>query len=446
MQEKIKINQENYYIICEVAKISNSINDLAIKLGWKDYPTKKKLKELLLKNKFDITVFPNANAENSIFNNQSKLQDAVKKSFNYTEVIKLFTNKVAAGHYPTLKRYIKKFNLDISHFSPYKNVTLKSKKIISNEEMFIANSLASSSAVRKRIIKEKLLPYKCQCGNEGVWRNKKMTLQMDHKNGNRTDNRLENLEFLCPNCHVITPTYGSKNKVSNKRSIKEKKTEKAMRIKDSLKTIKNKKIEDNKDLILNNLINYNSFIDILNAVNLPRNSKNYAALNNFFDVNKNPEVDEFLKRVDRKIQYPYLKKLKKLIQEKGYSKVAEELGCSDRGLRKHIDSHTKKIVNYPDIPILKQMVEEKGYAQVARELGCSLEAVRKHIFRNDTEPKAPKKKIVYPEVPLLITMVAEKGFVQVGKELGCSDNAVRKYLKKNKIDLTTISINGKVTV
>jgi predicted transcriptional regulator len=110
-----------------------------------------------------------------------------------------------------------------------------------------------------------------------------------------------------------------------------------------------------------------------------------------------------------------------------------------------IKKHTKKVVSYPPLPLLKQMVAEKGYSQVAQELGCSLEAVRKHIFRNDTEHiKVEKKKVTYPDVNVLITMVIEKGFVQVGKELGCSDNAIRKYLKKNNIDINTIVINKSI--
>lgn len=439
MQEKIQINQENYNKILDIAKSSNSLNDLAIKLGWKDYSKKQKIKDILLKNNFEISTFPNLSAENSIFNNEEKLREAVKNSFSYTDVIKLFVERIAGGHYPTLKEYIKKFNLDISHFSPHKNSNIKINNKISDEELFKINSSASARTVRKRVIKENLLPYKCKCGNEGHWLNQELTLQLDHKNGNRNDNRLENLEFLCPNCHSITPTYGSRNKVSNKRPTKVKKAEKLEKIKQKFQVLKLTKIKENKGLILQNIAQYNSLIDILKHIKLPRNTKNYHALNNFLNENKTPEVEDFLKRADRKVEYPYLKKLKKLIQEKGYLSVAEELGCSDRGLRKHIEKRTKKSIPYPAMQILKQMVAEKGYSGVARELGCNLEAVRKHIFRNDTEPREERKKIVYPDVPSLISMVEEKGYLQVGKELGCSDNAIRKYLKNNNIDLKTIT-------
>ena len=64
-----------------------------------------------------------------------------------------------------------------------------------------------------RVIKNNnLINYSCSCGNTGIWNNKSLTLQLEHKNGNNTDNRIENLEYLCPNCHSQTNTYGSKNK------------------------------------------------------------------------------------------------------------------------------------------------------------------------------------------------------------------------------------------
>lgn len=44
------------------------------------------------------------------------------------------------------------------------------------------------------------------------WNNKALSLQLDHINGVNTDNRVENLRWLCPNCHSQTDTYGSKNK------------------------------------------------------------------------------------------------------------------------------------------------------------------------------------------------------------------------------------------
>lgn len=66
--------------------------------------------------------------------------------------------------------------------------------------------------LNKRLVKEKILEYKCSCCGISEWNNKPITLQLDHINGNNSDHRLENLRLICPNCHSQTDTYCGKNK------------------------------------------------------------------------------------------------------------------------------------------------------------------------------------------------------------------------------------------
>ena len=64
------------------------------------------------------------------------------------------------------------------------------------------------------IRKHNLLEYKCSTCNIDSWNGKKLVLELDHINWNHTDNRLENLRFLCPNCHSQTDTFRGRNKNS----------------------------------------------------------------------------------------------------------------------------------------------------------------------------------------------------------------------------------------
>jgi 5-methylcytosine-specific restriction endonuclease McrA len=70
----------------------------------------------------------------------------------------------------------------------------------------------STLKLKKRMITEKILPYVCdECGIS-EWKNKSLTLQLDHIDGNSKNHRLENLRLLCPNCHAQTETWCGKNK------------------------------------------------------------------------------------------------------------------------------------------------------------------------------------------------------------------------------------------
>lgn len=65
-----------------------------------------------------------------------------------------------------------------------------------------------ANPIRDKIIREKLIPYQCaNCGCDGNWNGKQLTLQLHHKDGNHYNDDLGNLEFLCPNCHATTESY-----------------------------------------------------------------------------------------------------------------------------------------------------------------------------------------------------------------------------------------------
>jgi len=80
-----------------------------------------------------------------------------------------------------------------------------------NEEVFVENSTYARHNIKRRLIKQKMIEYVCQdCGIDGNWNGKKLSLQLDHTNGVNNDNRVENLRFLCPNCHSQTNNFSGK--------------------------------------------------------------------------------------------------------------------------------------------------------------------------------------------------------------------------------------------
>jgi 5-methylcytosine-specific restriction endonuclease McrA len=65
--------------------------------------------------------------------------------------------------------------------------------------------------IKARLVKAGLFDNSCQSCGIVDWRGRPLSMHLDHVNGIRNDNRLENLRMLCPNCHSQTPTYGGRN-------------------------------------------------------------------------------------------------------------------------------------------------------------------------------------------------------------------------------------------
>lgn len=83
---------------------------------------------------------------------------------------------------------------------------------ISINEALVRNSTFTKSHLKAKLLKNKLLENKCyECEIGPQWNGKVLNLQVDHINGCNTDHRIENLRFLCPNCHSQTPTFCGAN-------------------------------------------------------------------------------------------------------------------------------------------------------------------------------------------------------------------------------------------
>ena len=63
----------------------------------------------------------------------------------------------------------------------------------------------------ERLVREGIFERCCACCGRTEWNGQPIPLELDHVNGDRSDNRLENLRLLCPNCHAQTPTWRGRN-------------------------------------------------------------------------------------------------------------------------------------------------------------------------------------------------------------------------------------------
>ncbi|HEX3456778.1 MAG TPA: HNH endonuclease signature motif containing protein [Candidatus Baltobacteraceae bacterium] len=75
----------------------------------------------------------------------------------------------------------------------------------------LANPKRCRSHLKGRLLRAMLLENRCQVCGLSEWLGRPINAHLDHINGIKDDNRLENLRMLCPNCHSQTPTYSGRN-------------------------------------------------------------------------------------------------------------------------------------------------------------------------------------------------------------------------------------------
>ena len=157
--------------------------------------------------------------ENKIYKlSDEQFVELLKKSSTISEVLfKLgYTVKGNSWGYSQVKRRMDDLNLDYSIFKG-KSAVMKITKLnnVKKEDILKENCRHQRTVLRRYVIKNNLIPYKCAICGCTEWQGKTLSLELDHINGVNNDNRLENLRFLCPNCHSQTSTYGSRNQQLN---------------------------------------------------------------------------------------------------------------------------------------------------------------------------------------------------------------------------------------
>ena len=178
-------------------------------------------------------IFENANKFELRHYSKKEIEDAVIRANNLAEAIKNLKLFSKGANYITIRKYIKQYNINTSHFLTKRNYEYLHLNKKSLEEILVENSSYNRGNLKKRLYDDGLKKRECElCGQGEEWQGRKMSLILDHINGINNDNRFENLRIVCPNCNATLDTHCGKNKTKEKREIKKK-------IKDENKTIIN---------------------------------------------------------------------------------------------------------------------------------------------------------------------------------------------------------------
>lgn len=224
--------------------------------------------------------------------NDEEFKKAVNECSTISDVLRRFNIPVNQGYYnKVFHDEIKKLELSIDHFSkrtPPSNAWTF-EKIFTKDSKY----KGGSSSLKNKLIKNLILENKCsECGLEPEWNGKKLSMHLDHINGEPTDNRIENLRILCPNCHSQTETYCGSKKRKKKHAYK----------------FECKKCRGQK-----------------------KTTSSLYCISCSKDVIKS--------KAKPKIKWPDIEILKKMLEDSNFVQVGKKLGVSDNAVRKHLKKH-----------------------------------------------------------------------------------------------------------
>jgi hypothetical protein len=144
---------------------------------------------------------------------KEQLIKAIQESTSKAQALIKLGLAPKGGNYKIISKTIKDNAIDVSHFTGRgwnKGKTFGPKRPIQD---YLSNKYPiTSHKLRCRLIREKIFEHKCSSCFLDKWLNKPMPLELEHKDGNHSNNCLTNLCLLCPNCHAFTSTYRGKNK------------------------------------------------------------------------------------------------------------------------------------------------------------------------------------------------------------------------------------------
>ena len=128
--------------------------------------------------------------------------NAVKNSKSIAGTLRLLKLREVGGNYYTVKKHLQRLELDTSHWT--------GQGWNKGEQLKEWSKYVRVSNAKIHIIK--LKGHKCEWCNLSMWRDLPIMLEVDHIDGNRTNNKYNNLRLLCPNCHSQTPTWRNKKR------------------------------------------------------------------------------------------------------------------------------------------------------------------------------------------------------------------------------------------
>ena len=146
---------------------------------------------------------------------EQEAREAVASSRSFSEALRKLGMRPAGGNHRLFKGWVERWQISTTHFDGGASARRRPSKTAKPlSEVLVRNSTYSRNKLKQRLFAEGLKDRCCEmCSQDENWQGRTMSLILDHINGVPDDNRLENLQIVCPNCAATLDTHcGRKNR------------------------------------------------------------------------------------------------------------------------------------------------------------------------------------------------------------------------------------------
>lgn len=143
------------------------------------------------------------------------IRDAIPGARSRADVLRRLGIEPTVANSKALARRIEKLGIDTSNLlgrAHNRGRRVSPRYALPLDQVLVrGRPCPATSTLKKRLFQEGLKERCCETCGIRTWLDKPISLELHHRNGDRSDNRLANLMLLCPNCHSLTDTYRGRN-------------------------------------------------------------------------------------------------------------------------------------------------------------------------------------------------------------------------------------------
>lgn len=146
---------------------------------------------------------------------EQQLRAAIADSVCWSDVLRRLGRRTAGGNHRVVRQYAARWDIPTDHFDPgVGRRRAGESRQASLDDVLVERSTYDRGTLKRRLFAEGLRERRCEmCGQDERWNGRRMSLILDHINGISDDNRLENLQVVCPNCAATLDTHCGRNPV-----------------------------------------------------------------------------------------------------------------------------------------------------------------------------------------------------------------------------------------